>query len=199
MSEPAPQPPSSPAARLTRPVVLVGLMGAGKTTVGRRLAAALGAPFVDSDEEVEAAARMSVAEIFETLGEAEFREGERRVIARLLDEPPQVIATGGGAFMNDRTRAVIEEKGATAVWLRAELDVLLERVGRRSGRPLLERGDPREILAGLMAERHPVYAQADVSVRSVANERHEAVAGRIIDALAARGDALRGAQAKDGA
>jgi shikimate kinase len=179
--------PDAPVRRLARPAVLVGLMGAGKTSVGRRLAAALSAPFVDSDEAVEAAARMSVAEIFETLGEPAFREGERRVIARLLDETPQVIATGGGAFMNPETRALIAERGAVTVWLRADLDTLYERVGRRGGRPLLATGDPREILARLIRERHPVYAEADLVVDSAAGDRHEAVVDRILAALGAAG------------
>ncbi|MFO7856457.1 MAG: shikimate kinase [Paracoccaceae bacterium] len=175
------------ARRLARPAVLVGLMGAGKTSVGRRLAATLAAPFVDSDEAVEAAARMSVAEIFETLGEPAFREGERRVIARLLDDAPQVIATGGGAFMNPETRALIAERGAVTVWLRADLDTLYERVGRRGGRPLLAAGDPREILARLIRERHPVYAEADLVVDSAAGDRHEAVVDRIVAALGGAG------------
>lgn len=177
----------APARRLARPAVLVGLMGAGKTSVGRRLAATLAAPFVDSDEAVEAAARMSVAEIFETLGEPAFREGERRVIARLLDDAPQVIATGGGAFMNPETRALIAERGAVTVWLRADLDTLYERVGRRGGRPLLASGDPREILARLIRERHPVYAEADLVVDSAAGDRHEAVVDRIVAALGGAG------------
>ncbi|MEC9434666.1 MAG: shikimate kinase [Pseudomonadota bacterium] len=174
--------------RAVRAVVLVGLMGAGKTSVGRRLAAALGAPFVDSDEEVERAARMTVPEIFASMGEPSFRDGERRVIARLLEEGPRIIATGGGAWMNDETRAAIRARGAVVVWLRAELDVLVERVSRRAGRPLLAQGDPRQILARLIEVRHPVYAEADVTVDSRAGDRHEAVVARIIEALAARGD-----------
>ena len=187
MAPSEPPPPSPPARRLARPAVLVGLMGAGKTTVGRRLAAALAAPFVDSDEAVEAAARMSVAEIFETLGEPAFREGERRVIARLLDETPQVVATGGGAFMNAETRSLIRDRGAVTVWLRADLDTLHARVGRRGGRPLLASGDPREILARLIRERHPVYAEADIVVDSAAGDRHEAVVERVVAALDAAG------------
>ncbi|MEM1314854.1 MAG: shikimate kinase [Pseudomonadota bacterium] len=182
-------PPAAGPARLQRPVVLVGLMGAGKTTVGRRLAARLSAPFVDSDEAVEDAARMSVAEIFETMGEAAFRDGERRVISRLLTESPQVVATGGGAWMNDRTRQEIRAQGATVIWLRADLDVLVERVGRRGGRPLLAGGEPREILAGLMAKRDPVYAEADLEIESRGDERHDAVVDRCLAALLARGDA----------
>jgi shikimate kinase len=175
--------------RLLRPVVLVGLMGVGKTTVGRRLADALGAPFVDSDEEVEAAAQMTVPEIFASLGEPAFREGERRVIARLIEEGPRIIATGGGAFMNDATRALVLER-AVSVWLKADLDTLVERTARRVNRPLLSRGDPREILAGLIAARHPVYALADVAVQSHRLDRHEDVAARILAALEAKGDCL---------
>lgn len=156
--DPSEDPGAGAAGRLLRPVVLVGLMGAGKTTVGRRLAAALDAGFVDSDEEIESAARMTVAEIFAEMGEEEFRQGERRVIARLMEGPPRIIATGGGAFMNAETRAAIAARGVS-VWIRAELDTLLERVGRKNTRPLLARGDPREILARLIEQRHPLYAQ----------------------------------------
>lgn len=175
--------------RLLRPVVLVGLMGVGKTTVGRKLAEALNAPFVDSDEEVEAAAQMTVPEIFASLGEPAFREGERRVIARLIEEGPRIIATGGGAFMNDATRALVLDR-AVSVWLRADLDTLVERTARRANRPLLSRGDPRQILAGLIETRHPVYALADVTVDSRRNDRHEDVAARILAALDAKGDSL---------
>tara|TARA_R110000751_G_scaffold86559_4_gene172237 strand:+ start:93 stop:752 length:660 start_codon:yes stop_codon:yes gene_type:complete len=177
--------------RLARPVVLIGLMGAGKTSVGRRLAARLATPFVDSDEEVVRAARMTIPEIFAQYGEPEFRDGERRVISRLLERGPQVIATGGGAWMNDLTRAAIRERGASVCWLRAELDTLLGRVMKKGGatRPLLATGDPRKTLADLMAARYPVYAHADVTVDSHAGERHEAVVARILEALAARGDA----------
>lgn len=184
--------PPGAAPRLARSVVLIGLMGAGKTSVGRRLAARLGAPFVDSDDEVVAAAGMSIADIFETMGEDAFRNGERRVIGRLLERGPQVVATGGGAWMNAETRAAIRARGATVVWLRAALDTLLERVGRKGGRPLLARGDPREILAELMERRHPVYAEADVTVDSRAGDRHEAVVARILKALRARGDLREG-------
>ena len=181
---PASTPEDTPqrASRLTRPIVLVGLMGAGKTSVGRRLAAALGANFVDSDDEIVDAAGMSIADIFENLGEAHFRDGERRVLARLMAEAPQVIATGGGAFMNDETRALIKARGVS-VWLRAELDTLLKRVSGKATRPLLQSGDPREILAGLMKKRHPVYAEADVVVESYLDDPHEVVVGRIIAAL----------------
>ena len=175
--------------RLLRPVVLVGLMGVGKTTVGRKLAEALNAPFVDSDEEVEAAAQMTVPEIFASLGEPAFREGERRVIARLIEEGPRIIATGGGAFMNDATRALVLDR-AVSVWLRADLDTLVERTARRANRPLLSRGDPRQILAGLIETRHPVYALADVTVDSRRYDRHEDVAARLLAALDAKGDSL---------
>ena len=177
--------------RLARPVVLGGLMGAGKTSVGRRLAATLATPFVDSDEEVERAARMTIPEIFAQYGEPEFRDGERRVISRLLERGPQIIATGGGAWMNPLTREAIRERGATVCWLRAELDTLLGRVMKKGGaaRPLLAVGDPRKTLGDLMAARYPVYAEADVTVDSHAGERHESVVARILDALAARGDA----------
>jgi shikimate kinase len=175
--------------RLLRPVVLVGLMGAGKTTVGRRLAAAFEAEFVDSDEEIEAAARMTVSEIFASMGEEEFRQGERRVIARLMEGPPRIIATGGGAFMNAETRAAIRARGVS-VWIRAGLDTLMERVGRKTNRPLLASGDPREILERLMEARHPVYAEADVTVDSHAGERHEAVVGRIVEGLRERTGAI---------
>jgi shikimate kinase len=181
---PASTPEDTPleASRLTRPIVLVGLMGAGKTSVGRRLAAALGANFVDSDDEIVDAAGMSIADIFENLGEAHFRDGERRVLARLLSEAPQVIATGGGAFMNPETRALIKAR-AVSVWLRAALDTLLKRVSSKTTRPLLQGGDPREILHGLMTRRHPVYAEADVVVESFMDDPHEAVVARIVAAL----------------
>ena len=186
--ETAPQ-TAAPRRRLLRPVVLVGLMGVGKTSVGRRLADALCAPFVDSDEEVEAAAAMTIPEIFETLGEPAFREGERRVISRLIDEGPRIIATGGGAFMNNETRALVKSRAAS-VWLRADLDTLVERTGRKANRPLLARGDPREILGELMRVRHPVYAEADLTVESRADDRHECVAARIIAALEGLGDCV---------
>jgi shikimate kinase len=167
-----------------RTIALVGLMGAGKTSIGRRLAHALGLPFRDADEEVERAAGRSVAEIFEELGEAAFRDGERRVIARLLDEPPHVLATGGGAFMNAQTRKLIAGK-AISIWLRADVDVLARRVARKNDRPLLQGRDPREVLAALAKERYPVYALADMAVESVESPHHITVQA-IIDALAAR-------------
>ena len=139
----------------SRTIVLVGLMGAGKTSVGRRLAVLLGMPFVDADKEIEKAAGCAIPEIFAAHGEAAFRDGERRVIARLLKDPPHVLAAGGGAFMDPETRARIRDD-ALSVWLRADIDLLLERVGGRRGRPLLDTGDRRAILAALIEERHPV-------------------------------------------
>ena len=170
------------------PLVLVGLMGVGKTTVGRQVALQLDLPFVDADEEIEAVSRMSVAELFEQFGEGEFRALERRVIERLLREGgAMVLATGGGAFMNDETRAAVLE-GATTVWLRATLDVLVERTSRRSHRPLLRTGDPREILGRLIEERHPIYAEAHATIDST-GERRETVASRVVHALAERASA----------
>ena len=168
-----------------RPLVLVGLMGVGKTTVGRQVAQLLDRRFVDADHEIEAASRMSVAELFEGYGEVEFRSLERRVIDRLLREGAIVLATGGGAYMNDETRAAIAE-GALTVWLRADLDVLVERTGKNDKRPLLRGGDPRAILSRLMDERHPVYAQADLEVEST-RQRREVVASRVVHAIARSG------------
>jgi shikimate kinase len=153
------------SASIDRSIVLVGLMGAGKTSIGRRLANRLGLTFKDADAEIEAAAAATIPEIFERLGEPAFRDGERRVIARLLDGPVHVLATGGGAFMDADTRALIASR-AVSVWLRADLETLVQRTGRSSHRPLLRNGDPREILARLMEQRYPVYAQADIVVQS---------------------------------
>lgn len=153
------------AARIDRPVVLVGLMGTGKSTVGRKLAAMMNRDFVDADEEIEKAAQLSVGEIFDQYGEDYFRDGERRVIARLMDEHDGVIATGGGAFVNAETRALILAK-AIAVWIDCEVDVLVERTSRRDTRPLLKDGDPKEILSRLYAERSPFYSQAQIRVGS---------------------------------
>ena len=150
-----------------RTVALVGLMGAGKSAIGKRLAARLGLPFVDADDEIEHVAGCTIAEFFEKYGEAEFRAGERRVIARLLDEPPHVLSTGGGAYMDPETRALMRAKAIT-VWLRADLDVLFDRVRKRTHRPLLRQGDPREILANLMNQRYPIYAEANIVVDSTA-------------------------------
>ena len=150
---------------LKKPVVMVGLMGAGKTKIGSILAKTLGIPFIDADQEIEKAAGMSVAEIFESEGEPAFRDLERRVIARLLSDEIKVIAPGGGAMMNEQTADLIR-KSAISIWLRADLDVLVERTGRNNKRPLLRGGDPREILQGLMDKRHPVYQTADITVDS---------------------------------
>ncbi|MFB3150109.1 MAG: shikimate kinase [Alphaproteobacteria bacterium] len=146
-------------------IVLVGLMGAGKTSVGRLLAKRLDLEFIDADDEIEQAARCSIEQIFESHGEAEFRDGERRVIARLLTGPTHVLATGGGAFMRKETRDAIRGRGIS-VWLRADLDLLLRRVSRRKNRPLLRNENPRQTLEKLMEERYPVYAEADIVVDS---------------------------------
>ena len=175
--------PSSKQDCIGRPVVLVGLMGVGKSTVGRRLAAAMGRKFVDSDEEIERAADRSVAEIFQMHGEAYFRDGERRVIARLLDEEFGVIATGGGAFIDAETRALVLEKGI-AVWLDCELDTLVKRTSRKDTRPLLETGDPRTILGDLKARRDGAYAQAPIHVRTDTGP-HERAVDHIMQELAA--------------
>ena len=170
------------ASRLNgRPLVLVGMMGAGKTTVGRRLANRLGRQFIDSDEEIERAAQMSIPEIFEQRGEGEFRAGEMRVIARLLKEKDIVLATGGGAFVNSDTRALVKA-GAVSVWLKADLDLLFERVSRRANRPLLKTADPRGTLEKLIADRYPIYAEADLTVVS-RDVPQDNVAGDVIVAL----------------
>ncbi|MCP8885375.1 shikimate kinase [Devosia sp. XJ19-1] len=170
------------AARLGgRPLVLVGMMGAGKTTVGRRLANRLGRQFIDSDEEIERAAQMTIPEIFEQRGEGEFRAGEMRVIARLLKESDIVLATGGGAFVNPDTRALVKSE-AVSIWLKADLDVLFERVSRRSNRPLLKTADPRGTLEKLIADRYPLYEQADITVIS-RDVPQDNVAGDVIVAL----------------
>jgi shikimate kinase len=166
---------------LDHTVALVGLMGAGKTTVGRRLAAALGLPFADADAEIAAAAGRSVEEIFAERGECEFRRGERQVIARLLAGRPHVLATGGGAFLDAKTRALMKQN-AISVWLKAPLDVLLKRVARRDDRPLLKEDDPRAVMQRLMDERYPIYAQADIAIETGAAPHNAAVAA-IIDAL----------------
>jgi shikimate kinase len=182
---PAVQPAASPQRRrLVRSVVLVGLMGAGKTSVGKRLAALLGVGFTDSDAEIVAAAGMTIPEIFATLGEPAFRDGERRVIARLLSEPAGVLATGGGAFIEPRTRTEIKRR-ATSVWLRADLDLLWDRVRDRPGRPLLQAPDPRAVLADLERKRSPIYAEADVVVDSRRGASHETMARAILAAIEA--------------
>jgi shikimate kinase len=172
-----------PPFRASRTVALVGLMGAGKTSIGRRLAQRLGLPFLDADAEVEAAAGTSIEEIFRRHGETAFRDGERRVIARLLDNPLHVLATGGGAFMDASTRELLRSRAVT-VWLRADLELMLARVGRRNNRPLLKNGDPRAVLERLIAERYPVYAEADITVESI-DGPPDATVDRVLVALAA--------------
>ncbi len=164
-------------------VVLVGLMGAGKSTIGRRVAAQLGLTFKDADAEIEAVSRMTIPELFEAYGEVEFRDLERRVIGRLLEDGPMVLATGGGAYMNAETRAAIAKAGVS-VWLNAEIDVLMDRVSRRQNRPLLQNSDPRGVMRRLMDERYPVYALADTQVLS-RDEKKEIIADELIEALAA--------------
>jgi shikimate kinase len=167
-----------------RSIVLVGMMGAGKSSVGRRLATRLSIPFVDADAEIEKAAGMSITEIFSHHGEADFRSGEARVIARLLEGGPQVLAAGGGAFMNPKTRDAIRAKGIS-IWLKADLEVLLRRINRRKNeRPLLQTADPAETLRVLLAEREPIYAQADLTVES-RDVVHDAIVADVMAALAA--------------
>lgn len=163
-------------------VVMVGLMGCGKSAVGRRLAARLGLPFVDADEEIEKAAGKSIEDIFADHGEPYFREGERKVLARLLRSGPQVLATGGGAFMNAETRQAIADSGIS-VWLKADLPLLVRRVGKRNNRPLLKNGNPEEVMQALMEKRYPVYAEADITVES-RDVPHEVIVGEILERLA---------------
>jgi len=165
----------------TRSLVLVGLMGAGKSTVGRRLAQTLKLPFRDADHEIEAAAGMTIPEIFAIHGEDHFRDGERRVIARLLQEGPIVLATGGGAFMNEETRQRVTENGIS-IWLKADLDVLMRRVRKRSTRPLLQNPDPEGTMRRLMEVRHPVYATADITIDSH-EAPHDKVVAEVVRAL----------------
>ena len=165
----------------SRSVVFVGLMGAGKTAIGRRVAAILGLPFTDSDHEIESVSRMTIPDLFERYGEAEFRSLEQRVIVRVLESGPQVLSTGGGAFMNGQTRDAIASYGLS-VWLKADVDTLLERVSKKQNRPLLKDSDPRAVLEKLMAERYPVYALADVTV-ATRDERKEVIAGEVIEAI----------------
>lgn len=164
-----------------RSIVLVGLMGAGKSAIGRRLATRLGIRFVDADAEIEAAAGLSIEDIFEVHGEAAFRDGERRVIRRLLSDPPCVIATGGGAWMDEETRLAVTETGLS-IWLRADIELLLSRVGRRNNRPLLNTGDKRETLERLIAERYPVYGEADVVV-DTEDGPHDNMVDKVIDGI----------------
>ena len=175
--------PHRPEA-VDRTIVLVGMMGSGKTALGRKLGRALGWPFADADAAIEAAAGTTIANIFSEIGEAAFRQSERQVIARLLSEDRQVLALGGGAFMDPQTRALVHQR-AISVWLRADLDVLLKRTGRRGNRPLLAQGDPRAILSRLLDQRAPAYAEADIVVDSGVGPIGEIV-GRIVEALAAR-------------
>jgi len=179
---------ASPAAILqrlgSRSIVLVGMMGAGKSSIGRRLAARLGVPFVDADTEIEKAAGMSIPDIFARHGEASFRSGEARVIARLLEGGPQVLATGGGAVLNTDTRAAIRQKGVS-IWLTAEFEVLMRRISKRkSDRPMLQTADPAETLRRLVKEREPIYAQADITVQS-RDVSHESIVADIMAALSA--------------
>lgn len=180
---------SSPEAEITtalgtRSIVLVGMMGAGKSTIGRRLSARLRLPFLDADTEIEAAAGMSIPDIFETHGEPQFRDGEARVIARLLDSGPAVLATGGGAFMREETRNRIREK-AVSLWLKADVDTIMKRVKRRADRPLLRTEDPAATVARLLEAREPVYQSADLTIAS-RDVPHDRIVDECIDALRAR-------------
>ena len=186
----APAPASTPqeaaitAALGARSVVLVGMMGAGKSTIGRRLAARLRLPFLDADIEIEAAAGMSIPDIFETHGEPHFRDGEARVIARLLDNGPAVIATGGGAFMREDTRNRIRDK-AVSIWLKADADIIMKRVRRRADRPLLQTEDPAATVSRLLEVREPVYQNADLTIAS-RDVPHDRIVDECIEALRAR-------------
>ena len=190
MSESAPAPASTPqeadlaAALGRRSIVLVGMMGAGKSTIGRRVAARLRLPFLDADIEIEAAAGMSIPDIFETHGEPHFRDGEARVIARLLDNGPAVIATGGGAFMREETRARIRDR-AVSIWLKADAEVIMKRVKRRADRPLLQTEDPTATVARLLEVREPLYRSADLTILS-RDVPHERIVDECMDVLRAR-------------
>ncbi|MDX8490421.1 shikimate kinase [Mesorhizobium sp. VK22B] len=165
----------------SRSIVFVGLMGAGKTAIGRKVATMLSLPFIDSDQEIENVSRMTVPELFERYGEPEFRALEQRVILRLLENGPQVVSTGGGAFMNAQTREAISSHGIS-VWLKADLDLLMERVSKKQNRPLLKNPDPRGVLERLMSERYPVYATADITVLT-RDDRKEVIAGEVVCTL----------------
>jgi shikimate kinase len=180
------------AALGARSIVLVGMMGAGKSTIGRRLSARLGMPFVDADAEIEAAAGMSIPDIFESRGEPDFRDGEARVIARLLDSGPAVVATGGGAFMRKETRDRIRDK-AVSIWLKVDADIIMRRVKRRSDRPLLQTADPEATVGRLISEREPVYQLADLTIAS-RDVPHEKIVDECIEALH---DRLYGGGAKE--
>jgi len=175
--------PASLTARLgDRSVVFVGLMGAGKTAIGRKVSQMLGLPFIDSDHEIEEISRMTIPDLFDTYGEAEFRALEQRVIERLLKTGPQVLSTGGGAFMNEETRRNVADRGIS-VWLNADLDLLMQRVQKRPNRPLLRTPDPRAVMERLMTERYPVYATARITV-TTRDDKREIIAGEVLDALA---------------
>ncbi len=178
---------SSSPGPFNKTIALVGLSGVGKSSVGRRLASALGMPFRDADTEVEAAAGRPIAEIFAQYGEAAFRDGERRVIARLLSEAPHVLATGGGAFMHPETRRLIKEQ-SISVWLKADIEVLARRVGRKENRPLLTGKDPLSVLTAQAAERYPVYAEADITVET-GDTPHQVAVDTILKALSERAEA----------
>jgi shikimate kinase len=184
-AQPATATPEDQAALLAalgaRSVVFVGLMGAGKTAIGRKVAGALGLPFIDSDHEIESVSRMTIPELFERYGEAEFRALEQRVILRLLENGPQVLSTGGGAFINAQTREAVQAHGVS-VWLKADIDLLMERVSKKQNRPLLKNDNPRAVLIRLMEERYPVYALADITVLT-RDERKEVIADEAIEAL----------------
>jgi shikimate kinase len=190
MPETASPAPASPqdakiaAALGARSIVLIGMMGAGKSTIGRRLAARLRLPFLDADVEIEAAAGMSIPDIFETHGEPHFRDGEARVIARLLDSGPAVIATGGGAFMREETRNRIRDK-AVSIWLKAEAEIIMRRVRRRADRPLMQTPDPAATVDRLLGEREPVYQNADITIWS-RDVPHEKIVDECIEALHAK-------------
>ncbi|MGN6304071.1 MAG: shikimate kinase [Mesorhizobium sp.] len=176
----------------SRSVVFVGLMGAGKTAIGRKVAGMLGLPFIDSDHEIESVSRMTIPDLFERYGEAEFRALEQRVIHRLLTENgPQVLSTGGGAFMNEQTREAIAEHGIS-VWLKADLDLLMERVSKKQNRPLLKNDNPRAVLQRLMDVRYPVYATAEITV-TTRDERKEVIAAEVVEALAGHFGIVAGA------
>lgn len=165
-----------------RSIVMVGLMGCGKSAIGKRLAAKLALPFVDADEEIERVAGMTITDIFAKYGEPHFRDRETKVIGRLLAQGPHVLATGGGAFMSAETRAAVKERGLS-IWLKAELPVLMRRVGKRNTRPLLRTDDPEAVMRRLMSERYPVYSQADITVES-RDVSHDVIVDEIIDVLA---------------
>ncbi len=173
--------PHSLSKAAEKPIALVGMMGVGKTSIGKRLAQRLNLPFVDADHAIVEAAGLSIPEIFEKFGEAHFRDGERRVIARLFDGTRKIIATGGGAFINAETRALMLER-AIVIWLDADIDTLVERTARKGDRPLLAVDNPREVLERLAKERNPIYAQAHIHIKSRANP-HEATLDKILDAL----------------